>query len=183
MTTSLSAQEGTFSPYSFFGVGNNTFKGTTENRSMGGISMFSDSIHLNLQNPAAYSKLKLTNFSIGATANSLELEQGSTTDDINFSSVDYIGVGIPLNKFGVGFGLKPLSSVGYEIQSLEGDVVKSLNGRGGINTVYLSGGFDIIDNLSVGLSLNYNFGDIENKNELNILPYIDWRKECITQKL
>ncbi|MBS3738887.1 lipid outer membrane transport protein FadL-like protein [Mesohalobacter halotolerans] len=164
MTTSLSAQEGNFSPYSFFGVGNNTFKGTTENRSMGGISMFSDSIHLNLQNPAAYSKLKLTNFSIGATANSLELEQGSTTDDINFSSVDYIGVGIPLNKFGVGFGLKPLSSVGYEIQSLEGDVAKSLNGRGGINTVYLSGGFNIIDNLSVGLSLNYNFGDIENKN-------------------
>ncbi|WP_256437214.1 hypothetical protein [Flavobacterium sp. CS20] len=27
-TVNLNAQEGTFSPYSFFGVGNNTFKGT-----------------------------------------------------------------------------------------------------------------------------------------------------------
>lgn len=164
ITASLSAQEGTFSPYSFFGVGNNTFKGTAENRSMGGISMFSDSIHLNLQNPASYSKLKLTNFSIGATANSLELEQGSDKDDVNFSTVDYIGIGIPLKKFGLGFGLKPLSSVGYEIQNIEDDIVKSLNGRGGVNAVYLSGGLNIIDNLSLGLSLNYNFGNIENKN-------------------
>lgn len=164
ITTSLSAQEGTFSPYSFFGVGNNTFRGTAENRSMGGISMFSDSIHLNLQNPASYSKLKLTTFSIAATANSVGLEQDSQTDDINFSTIDYIGIGIPFKKFGVGFGLKPLSSVGYEIQSLENDIAKSLNGRGGINTVYLSGGLKVIDNLSLGLSLNYNFGDIENKN-------------------
>jgi len=164
-TLNLSAQEGTFSPYSFFGVGNNTFRGTSENRSMGGISMFSDSIHLNLQNPAAYSKLKLTNFSIAATANSLEIEEGSNTDDINFSTVDYIGVGIPLKKFGIGFGLKPLSAVGYEIQDFgEEDIAKILSGRGGINTTYFSAGFKAYKNLSLGISVNYNFGEIENKN-------------------
>ncbi|WP_445159215.1 lipid outer membrane transport protein FadL-like protein [Mesohalobacter salilacus] len=164
ITTSLSAQEGTFSPYSFFGVGNDTFRGTAENRSMGGISVFSDSIHLNLQNPASYSKLKLTTFSIAATGNSLELEENDSTDDVNFSTIDYIGIGIPLNKFGIGFGLKPLSSVGYNIQNVGENIAKSLEGRGGINSAYLSGGMEVIDNLSLGLTMNYNFGDIENKN-------------------
>jgi len=165
---SLFSQEGTFSPYSFFGIGNETFRGTVENRSMGGISSFADSIHLNLQNPAAYSKLKLTTFSVGATANSVSLDNGSQTDQINFSTVDYIALGIPLKKFGLGFGLKPLSAVGYEIQSLDDNVARSLNGRGGLNTVYFSGGVDIIKNLSLGVTANYNFGDIENKNILAI---------------
>jgi len=35
------------SPYSFYGVGVNTFKGTMDNRSMGGLNVYSDSIHLN----------------------------------------------------------------------------------------------------------------------------------------
>lgn len=162
----LFSQEGTFSPYSFFGIGNENFRGTAENRSMGGISSFSDSIHLNLQNPAGYSKLKLTNFSIGATSNNLELENNEQTDDLSFSTIDYIAIGIPFKKFGIGFGLKPLSSVGYEIQTINEDVVSLLSGRGGINTVYLSGGLDIVKNLSFGVTANYNFGDIENKNIL-----------------
>ena len=48
------AQDGTASPYSFYGIGSLKFKGTVENRSMGGISIYTDSIHLNLRNPAAY---------------------------------------------------------------------------------------------------------------------------------
>lgn len=166
MTLNVSAQKGTFSPYSFFGIGNNTFKGTAENRSMGGLSVFSDSVHLNLQNPASYSKLRLTTFSAGVTANNLKLEDNSAKDELNFSTFDYIAVGIPLNKFGVGFGLKPLSSVGYEIQTLEDEVAGSLNGRGGVNTAYLSTGLKLVNNLSIGVTANYNFGNIENKNVL-----------------
>ena len=51
------AQEGTSSPYSFYGIGIPKFKGTVENRSMGGLSVLADSIHLNLQNPASYGEL------------------------------------------------------------------------------------------------------------------------------
>jgi len=170
MTLNVTAQEGTFSPYSFFGIGDNTFKGTAENRSMGGLSVFSDSIHLNLQNPASYSKLRLTTFTTGVAANTLNLESSTATDELNFSTFDYISVGIPLNKFGVGFGLKPLSSVGYDIQTLEDEVASSLSGRGGVNTVYLSTGLNLIKNLSVGVTANYNFGNIENKN---ILAQVD----------
>ena len=47
-------QEGTASPYSFYGIGSLKFRGTVENRSMGGLSIYTDSIHINLQNPAGY---------------------------------------------------------------------------------------------------------------------------------
>ena len=46
------AQEGTSSPYSFYGIGDIKFKGAVDTRSMGGVTVFPDSIHLNLQNPA-----------------------------------------------------------------------------------------------------------------------------------
>ena len=48
------AQQGTASPYSFYGIGSLNFKGTVENRSMGGIGVYLDSVHVNLRNPAAY---------------------------------------------------------------------------------------------------------------------------------
>ncbi|MFD2433940.1 hypothetical protein ACFSO9_10550 [Mesonia maritima] len=43
------AQEIISSPYSYFGIGLPKFKGTAENRMMGGLSILSDSIHVNLQ--------------------------------------------------------------------------------------------------------------------------------------
>jgi hypothetical protein len=59
------AQEGTSSPYSFYGIGDVKFKGTADNRAMGGLTIFQDSIHLNFQNPASYAALKLTTLSVG----------------------------------------------------------------------------------------------------------------------
>ena len=54
MSCQAYAQEGTASPYSFYGIGSLRFKGTVENRSMGGMSVYLDSIHINLKNPASY---------------------------------------------------------------------------------------------------------------------------------
>ena len=54
ISSSVFAQQGTASPYSFYGIGSLKFKGTVENRSMGGIGVYLDSIHLNLRNPASY---------------------------------------------------------------------------------------------------------------------------------
>jgi hypothetical protein len=164
VTTCILAQEGTFSPYSYYGIGNNTFRGTAENRSMGSISTFSDSIHLNLQNPAGYSQLKLTTFSIAATSNALKLQDEFISQNLNYSTVDYVVLGLPLKKFGVGFGFKPTSSVGYEIQTFEDEIEKVLSGRGGVNAIFLSGGLNLYKNLSFGATINYNFGELENKN-------------------
>jgi hypothetical protein len=41
------------------------FKGTVENRSMAGIAVEQDSIHINFKNPASFANLKMTTFALG----------------------------------------------------------------------------------------------------------------------
>ncbi len=162
------AQERTSSPYSFYGVGLNTFKGTVEHRSMGGLSIFSDSIHLNLQNPAAYGRLGLTTYTLGASNSSVNMESDSEKGSANTSSLDYLAIGIPTKKFGFGFGLVPYSSVGYNILDINESTGRGarFSGKGGLNKVFLAAGFAVTDNISLGADVNYNFGNIQNKNLL-----------------
>jgi long-subunit fatty acid transport protein len=161
--TSVTAQQGSRSPYSFLGLGTTSFRGTVENRSMAGLGMFSDSIHLNLKNPAAYADLELTAFTTGATINSVEVESATNSDNIDYFTLDYVAIGLPFNNFGVGFGVKPRNAVGYEIQEIEDRRISQFSGRGGLNTVYFSAGFEPIKNFRLGATANYNFGDIESR--------------------
>lgn len=164
MTTNTFAQSGTSSPYSFFGVGIEKFKGTAENRAMGGLGIYGDSIHLNLQNPAAYGGLKLTTYSFGATYNTKTISNGIEEETADVAAVDYLSIGIPAGKkIGFGFGLLPKSAVGYEIENVENGVTSLFSGSGGINKVYLSAGYEVIKGLNVGVDVNYNFGTIETK--------------------
>ncbi len=163
--TSVSyAQEGTSSPYSFYGIGIQKFKGTVENRSMGGLSVFTDSVHLNLQNPAAYGELKLTTYTVGVSYNNFKISNATESSSGEDASLDYLAIGIPAGRFGFGFGVIPITSVGYNLNSIaDDDTERRFAGKGGLNKVYLSSGFKINKNLNIGLDLNYNFGNIENK--------------------
>ena len=162
ISASLLAQEGTTSPYSFYGIGILKFRGTAENRTMGGVGVFSDSIHLNLQNPASYAGLKLINFSMGASHKNTK--QKTATDDqrVSATSLDYIAMGIPMGKLGLGFGLMPYTSVGYHFYSNQEDGVTEYSGSGGLNKAFLSLAYQITPELSLGVESNYNFGMIEN---------------------
>ncbi|WP_298545227.1 hypothetical protein [uncultured Aquimarina sp.] len=167
IVTSVSyAQEGTSSPYSFFGIGLQKFKGTVENRSMGGLGILTDSIHLNLQNPASYGELALTTYTLGANYNGLNLDNAAGDDSYkDNASLDYLAIGIPAGKFGFGFGVIPISSVGYQTNSFNSDGSENqFFGTGGLNKVFVAAGFKVNENLSVGLDINYNFGNIENKS-------------------
>lgn len=164
LTTVLSAaQEGTSSPYSYFGIGLTKFKGTVENQSMGGLQLFSDSIHLNLRNPAAYGRLKLTTFAVAGSHTRTEMSDGETSENASITSLDYLALGIPTGKLNFGFGLIPYSTVGYQIQDVNDQTANRFEGRGGLNKVFLSAGYAINDDLSVGVDANYNFGNFQNK--------------------
>ncbi|GAA4273094.1 hypothetical protein U6A24_07440 [Aquimarina gracilis] len=161
------AQEGTSSPYSFYGLGIQKFKGTVENRSMGGLSVFTDSIHLNLQNPASFGELRLTAYTVGTSYNSFEISNQTESSSGDNASLDYLAIGIPAGKFGFGFGVIPKTSVGFQLRSIdENDREEEFTGTGGLNKVFLSAGLKVNKNLSVGLDFNYNFGNIENKSIL-----------------
>ena len=113
------SQTGSLSPYSFFGIGENTFKGTMDSRSMGGLNVYSDSIHINLTNPAAYTELKLVNYSVGVDYTSSNLKTDITTDKVKTGSINYLAVTIPTKKIVFGFGILPSSTVGYLIHVTE----------------------------------------------------------------
>lgn len=157
------AQENTSSPYSYYGVGITNFKGTVENRSMGGLSTFSDSIHMNLTNPAGYGKLARTTYAVGASVESTKQETQGAEDRTKNVSLDYLGLGVPVGRFGFGVGLIPYSSVGYRIYDIEENGASRLRGRGGMNKVFLSAAYAISRDLSVGVNADYNFGNIQHR--------------------
>jgi hypothetical protein len=158
------AQEGTASPYSYYGIGDVRFKGTVESHSMAGVAVEQDSVHINLENPASFANLNLTTFTIGGTLNTVKLKSDSKTESAKRTTLDYLAVGLPLGKWGVGFGLIPYSSVGYKIESLSEDLDTSnrrYSGSGGVNKAFLGAGYKITPTFSVGADLHYNFGKIE----------------------
>ncbi|MCF4100851.1 hypothetical protein L1I30_04155 [Gillisia sp. M10.2A] len=161
-TVLMAAQEGISSPYSYYGIGLTKFKGTVENRSMGGLRMFSDSIHLNLRNPAAYGRLQLTTFAVAGSNTQGSWENDQDSEKSSNTSFDYLAIGIPTGKLNFGLGLVPYTSVGYRILNTNTDLANKFTGRGGMNKVFLTTAYAFNDNLSLGVDVNYNFGNIQN---------------------
>lgn len=161
-SVSVLAQQGTTSPYSFFGIGSLKFKGTVENRSMGGLGVYSDSIHLNIQNPAAVSELELVNFSIAGSHKFNTLSTEQETQRVTTTTLDYLAIGIPMGKFGASFGLIPYTSSGYKLQSQSDVATTQYSGSGGLNKIFVALSYRLFKGLSVGIDANYDFGNIEN---------------------
>ncbi|WP_395047811.1 hypothetical protein [Flavobacterium sp.] len=164
------AQEGTASPYSYYGIGVVKFQGTVENKSMGGLGILPDSIHINLQNPASLSALKLTTFGVAGTYNTVKLKNETATEKARRTTLDYLVMAFPAGKLGLSLGLMPYSAVGYKIKKEKNITLPSseivsetsaYNGSGGVNKVFVGAGYKITPKLSVGADLGYNFGKIE----------------------
>lgn len=164
LTFMAQAQDATSSPYSFYGLGDQKFKGTIENRSMGGLSVFQDSIHVNLQNPAQYAHLKRTTLATAATYQTSTLKTNEQKENARRTNLDYLAFGFPMGKFGAGFGLMPYTAVGYQVTSTAANadqLTRAYEGSGGVNKAYLGGAYKINKYFSVGAELNYYFGSIE----------------------
>lgn len=174
------AQDNTSSPYSYYGAGEIKFKGTQDTRSMGDLNIVGDSIHLNLMNPASYSKLKFTTFALGGTTNFNKLNSGGVSEKAQRTSLDYLALGLPMGKFGLSFGVTPYSAVGYKILSNSTDAqsverAKLFTGEGNINRVFIGGGYKLTNKLSVGLDFSYHFGKIESEGiEFITNPFVQF---------
>ncbi len=152
LSFNFQAQEGTSSPYSFYGIGSLKFKGTTENRAMGGLSIYNDSIHMNFRNPASYvgknlfsfnNEARLVKFTVGIGHSDTKLETSNASDNTTTTTFDYLGLNVPMGKFGMGFGLIPHSSVGYKLESRNSidSLQYKYSGNGGLNKVFLGFGY------------------------------------------
>jgi hypothetical protein len=166
LSLSSFAQEGTSSPYSFYGLGELKFRGTIENRAMGELGILPDSIHTNIQNPASFSSIRLSTLAIAGTLNNNSLKNSSITEKANRTQLNYIAMVFPLKKMGISLGLMPFSAVGYKILKQQGIERSRFTGEGGINKVFAGLGYQITPKFSLGLDLNYNFGQIETSSLL-----------------
>ncbi len=174
------AQEGTSSPYSFYGIGSLKFKGTAENRSMGGLSIYTDSIHVNLRNPASYGGLNLQiagynnegrpiKFTVGGAHSDIKLQTEGDSDKTSTTTFDYLALSVPAGKLGFGIGVLPYTSVGYKLESQDMIADTTLttnryNGEGGLNKAFIGVGYQITNNLSIGVDASYNFGKVTNSS-------------------
>ncbi len=175
----LVSQTNTGSPYSLNELGEINFTGNVSYQSMAGIDSSIDSIEFNINNPASLAKIKTTNYLIGTFYKSSSLSNTSLKENIETSNINYIAIGIPLNKIGFGFGILPYSSVGFNLQtSEEYNDQNNINSRlygadGNINKAFLSVGIPFLKYFSLGASANYNFGKF-NYEKFNLMDGINY---------
>ena len=119
LLTTFSAAQPSGSPYTRLGIGDLNYFSTGSSMGMGGAgTALSTSNNIDLSNPAAWSYINLTRFSLSANYRGITASDASTST--NYGNFNFNGAmaAIPLstgNGIVVAFGLTPYSSVGYTI--------------------------------------------------------------------
>ena len=158
------SQNNTRSPYSLNELGEINFLGNISNISMGGVDSAIDSIEFNINNPSSLAKLNTTNYQIGTFYKSMGISNGVSTERANAANINYIAIGIPVKRFGFGFGVLPYSSLGFNLQTSEEfnneNIIDTrfFGADGNLNRAFLSLGIPLHKYFSIGATLNYNFG-------------------------
>ncbi|MDT7832281.1 hypothetical protein RQM59_07805 [Flavobacteriaceae bacterium S356] len=170
VSVSVFSQRTVSSPYSFFGVGEEFKPRTIEQASMGGLGAAYNSLYqINLTNPAAAAYLRYSTYTFGLLNNDLTIDDGTKKQSTTTTNLNYFTIGFPLGtKAGAHFGLQPVSAVGYSLVNNVFDADETLiertlfKGNGGLNRIYGSFGIFAAKNLSLGVELDFVFGNVEN---------------------
>ena len=184
------AQRTNSSPYSYFGIGEEFSNTTVEQSSMGGIGVaFSHYKYLNFSNPAAYSDLRYTTYSFGLLNTDLTIKSNTTEQSGNSTSLSYITLAFPIGKkAGFSIGLQPVSSVGYSLTNslTDSDVpeISLFEGNGGVSKIYSSFGIKLYKGLSLGIEVDYSFGNVSNSitNQIDNVSLATRYDEVTTMK-
>jgi len=174
-----SGANSSFSPYSIYGIGDLYTQGTAHSRSMGGVGIASRDVrHINLLNPAAVSARDTLSIlaDIGLANDNRIYKQGDLKSANNTLNINNFAFSFPIwNKTAMLLYLAPFSSVGYYYSYTVND--PSLIGKTGFINNYSSGsgsiyqlsaalGTELWKRLSVGVQLNYYFGNLTKANYL-----------------
>ncbi|MEM6965490.1 MAG: hypothetical protein AAF573_12035 [Bacteroidota bacterium] len=186
-TTIALAQPKDNNPYTRLGIGELTDQFFFPQASMGGMTAaFHDPYHMNISNPASYSRLRSAAFELGLFAEyaSLNTPVGQNNSLTTWNgNLSYLSLGFPLKnpinevldqkkqkfRWGMNFTLIPYSNVNYNIEDTTNqvfaDTLNSIDflfqGTGGTYKVMWGNSLQY-KNLSVGVNLGYFFGKIEN---------------------
>lgn len=183
------AQSTINSPYSQYGLGNLTGTYLPQNKGMGNlsaaVSYFGGYSNINLNNPASYSKIRLTTFDIGVGSNIQTLKKGSESENSFNAMLKHLVIAVPVNKkSAVSFGLIPYSNFGYSYtapSTVEDISIDYLyNGEGGLSKAYLGYGLGLGKNLNLGFNMSYLFGNLKEARSVafnNVASFYNSRTE------
>ncbi|WP_291721058.1 hypothetical protein [Bernardetia sp.] len=173
-------------PFSRIGLGDISARRSIANLGMGGMGVSLPTVqYSNLQNPALLSYHKLTVFEGAGVGEYKDLQTSSLQTNDFGGNLAYLSLIFPVYKnTSINVGFQPYSSVNYDAVSYEllpntpTFVKYDYAGSGGVSQAFLSVGSKIIQNLSVGAQINYNFGAISNTSTSTL---DDFRSSFVAQ--
>jgi|GEM_PF-402493 len=191
---STQAQKNTDSPYSRYGGGLIQPLSLNGNFAMGGVGyawrpfqykpVIYDSLarsnaklndrgtnFLNLKNPASISNISLTTFEAGVLSKNANYTSSGQSRTGTNTQLSHMAIGLPIGeKWGVSFGIRPYTSVGYDYRSFEllsdALVTYDFDGSGGINEVFVGTAAQLSQSISVGVRGKYLFGRVEDNRRV-----------------
>jgi hypothetical protein len=173
----LKAQLSTSSPYSRYGIGDLSYKGLGRTMSLGHCANgIQNPYNINPVNPASYSAFMPNSFifEIGAIHKFTYFETNENNWYTNNSNLDYLVAGFAVKSWwGTSFGMQPVSSVGYSLESSDSlfvddgysNIDQKYFGEGGLNKFYWGNSFQPIKNISIGFNISYIFGSADRNTE------------------
>lgn len=166
------------STYSALGIGDFNNSGLTTNQGMGGLGLsFGTGWSVNYMNPALSTRNTIFNFQAAFNYERINVSSGDNTELSDGGGLSYVLMSLPINsgKSTLGMGINQVTSVNYNLL-ISGQVtgtnfnsVNRIDGRGGISEAYLSTGFLVAKNLSLGVHGSYLFGSTIRTNQLSLL--------------
>ncbi len=166
------------SSYSALGLGEFNYGGLTHNQAMGGMGIsYGTGWAINNVNPALSVRNTVFNFQSALTYRNVNAATTSESETLDGGGISYLAMSFPIKstKFTMGMGINQLTGVNYNIL-VTGEVANSnlrsfnnVAGEGGISEAYLSGGYMLAKNLSVGLHGSYLFGSTVRTNQLSLV--------------
>lgn len=175
------AQNNTNSPYSRYGLGDISYMGSGNTRAMGGVALgLRAKNQINYLNPASYTSIdSLTfNFEGSYSVQNTNFSLNGVKRNAKNSTFDMMAMQFRFGKWAaMSLGMVPLSNIGYNLYNGYEDATDSNNnymvtnsGEGGLHKVYAGLGFKVLKDLSIGVNLNYVWGNVKreiNQNYLN----------------
>lgn len=168
------ADNGINSPYSRFGLGTLSDQSMGVSRQMGGLGYALRSTrYINLLNPAsiAHADTLTMLFEAGFSLQNVNFNENGKKINAHNASFDYIAMEFRLRKgLGMSIGFLPYSNVGYSFSNRRTNIdtdtdantsnTNSYSGSGGIYQPFIAFGWAPFNNLSVGVTASYIYGDI-----------------------
>lgn len=155
------------SPYSAIGVGELLSPAYSPNNGMGDAGVSSaNPLYINSLNPALLARNRYTMFDVGVIGQYKGLQDTKQNQRDFGGNLGYLALSFPVApKWSAGISLKPYSFVNYQQNSYsrignsiyEAQYVYS--GKGGLNQINFTNGFQVTKNLNLGIEGTYLFGN------------------------